>query len=265
MTLALANGKTDDWVRARTLHAGECLRRYRRMAQSVSELNLGTRSPLEDDEETGLPLAWQGELQVRSRCEADGRLLLDSVRYSAWQGIRVPRMQAKSPDEVVGFFAAVASVPGHVPPNVWLVEALDPEDFAGENQFAEVVNLCIRKYNELNDRLSAGDASFCPPADDEEAVEAFCHGFDDGAHLDEEVVEDLDSPANTLLDAIALLAGETSFEDVGIEVGDEEAWLVEQRQKLPELVLEIHRLWGARRQFAAQTSAPKVGRNEALS
>ena len=41
VTLSLANGKTDDWVRARTLHAGECLRRYRRMAQSVAELNLG--------------------------------------------------------------------------------------------------------------------------------------------------------------------------------------------------------------------------------
>ncbi len=46
MTLSLANGKTDDWVGARTLHAGECLRRCRRMAQSVAELNLGTLKPL---------------------------------------------------------------------------------------------------------------------------------------------------------------------------------------------------------------------------
>ena len=47
VTLALATGKTEEWVRTRTGHrSSEMIARYRRMAGTVEELTLGWLKPL---------------------------------------------------------------------------------------------------------------------------------------------------------------------------------------------------------------------------
>jgi hypothetical protein len=45
VTLSLANGKSEAWVSARTGHrSSQMINRYRRVSQSVAELNLGALS-----------------------------------------------------------------------------------------------------------------------------------------------------------------------------------------------------------------------------
>jgi integrase len=49
VTLSLANGKSEAWVSARTGHrSSQMINRYRRVAQSVAELNLGELRPLNE-------------------------------------------------------------------------------------------------------------------------------------------------------------------------------------------------------------------------
>lgn len=63
ITLALANGRTEDWVRTRTGHgSSQMVARYRREAQTVQELKLGWLKPLH----LAIPeLAELGEPQLR--------------------------------------------------------------------------------------------------------------------------------------------------------------------------------------------------------
>ena len=49
MTLSLANGKTEDWVRMRTGHCSSAMiARYRREAESIEEHELGWLLPLQE-------------------------------------------------------------------------------------------------------------------------------------------------------------------------------------------------------------------------
>ena len=58
VTLALANGRTDDWVRQRTGHMSfEMLAHYRQAAETVKELDLGWLKPLHEVRLVALPYA----------------------------------------------------------------------------------------------------------------------------------------------------------------------------------------------------------------
>jgi len=49
VTLSLANGKSEAWVSRRTGHrSSQMINRYRRIAESVAELNLGELLPLNE-------------------------------------------------------------------------------------------------------------------------------------------------------------------------------------------------------------------------
>lgn len=94
-------------------------------------------------------------------------------------------------DAVLGLLQAVHVAPGIVPPALW-VAGIIPDgpvrfgDLASANAF---IALLLRLYNEVGDRLEAGEP-IVPAADDVSRCEHFAVGFLTGAALDKTWVAD---------------------------------------------------------------------------
>ncbi len=58
VTIGLANDRTEEWVRWRTGHKSSALDRYRRVAKTIGEMNVGDWTPL--------------DLAIRSCCRDSG-------------------------------------------------------------------------------------------------------------------------------------------------------------------------------------------------
>jgi uncharacterized protein len=94
-------------------------------------------------------------------------------------------------DALYGLMQAIHVAPGLVPPNAWVAAVLPGGpvrfgDMAAANAF---VGLLLRLYNEVGERLRAGDA-IVPEADDVSRCDSFALGFLTGAALDKTWVAD---------------------------------------------------------------------------
>jgi hypothetical protein len=74
VTIGLANGRSEEWIRRRTGHTSSALERYRRVANTLRELELGDWKPLDHAiPELANVVAAEGGFSGSSRRRAAGR------------------------------------------------------------------------------------------------------------------------------------------------------------------------------------------------
>ncbi|HEX9390158.1 MAG TPA: YecA family protein [Usitatibacteraceae bacterium] len=174
--------------------------------------------------------------------------------------------QAMGLDEMQGFLAAVISGPDLIGPSLWMPAVLGNPQYLSAEQEKEVGDLVQRFYNEIAADLVEGETLGLLLQRDEGAAEndydyeTWCQAYLDGVDFSATPWEEAGDAEeiNEMLFPIALLAGEIEPKVLKqIKPRDMAQLLLECREDLPLMVIEIHQYFLALR----ERPQPKSGRS----
>jgi uncharacterized protein len=177
-------------------------------------------------------------------------------------------------DSVQGLFAAVASGPAPVHPDIWMPEVLGADHaFANAEEAADITDLLVRFHDETARQLNEGegfDFILYGPEGAEEDLSGWAEGYLIGVDLAEPPwestaeYEDLD---NMLFPFLALTG---QAKELALEQGeewmseDEEARMLSDiRADLANHLMEVRHYWFEKRvPDTVRREGPKIGRND---
>ncbi len=196
-------------------------------------------------------------------------------------------------DELQALLCAIISGPEPIPPSDWLPVVFgDDPAFESEAQTSEIIDLLMRFYNDLAERLAAGDdweLILYPYADDPEELDfatwadAYLYGSQLGCNW-YDAVGDHAEELTELLQPLFLLSGmlkEDALQrrEAWMSAAQEKLAIASAQEELPELVSAIHDFWRAKEasdeaisddtrkkgkiQLGSMGETPAAGRNEA--
>ncbi len=178
--------------------------------------------------------------------------------------------QAMGLDEMQGFLAAVVSGPETVLPTLWMPAVLGNPQYESIAQEKEILDLVMRFHNEIAVDLAEGESFGLLLQRDEGAAESdydyetWCQSYLDGVDFSTTPWEEAGDAEeiNEMLFPIALLAGEIEPKVLKqIKPRDMAQLLVECREDLPLMVIEIYQYFLALRQRPAARSGGGKGKH----
>lgn len=165
-----------------------------------------------------------------------------------------------------GLFAALASIPGVVPPRTWVTMVVGQEPLNSQAEVEGLLGLVMRLYNDTLGQLERADPALCPVATDVEGIREWCWGYAQGLELDDTDPGDESDEVLDSLDVIDVLAGRVPANEAMPAGAEETAWLAEQRSRLLDHAVLLYREWAEARAAAVPqqqvSKSPAVGRND---
>jgi uncharacterized protein len=180
------------------------------------------------------------------------------------------RGEALLPDELQGFFFAVASAPDLIPPSRWLPAVIgeDP-DLANEGQAQQAIELIMRFYNQCAKDVASEDFELIlyRSENDELDFAPWCSGYLAGVDLSEDDWMEVGNAEEIgdLLFPFVVLAGALPEEERRVIKATEWQQLVHSCQDtLGDAIAQLHAYWEVVRSppETVRRDAPKTGRND---
>ncbi len=187
--------------------------------------------------------------------------------------------EAMTLDYLQGFFCAVVSGPETISPGVWLPAVLgDSYEYESKAQAQEVMDLLIKFYNDLADRL-LNDDDFdlilygTEENPDELDYAAWCEAYVYGSQIGEinwlEAAGEFAPDLSEKMEVFFLLSGmlkedALKHKEPWLSKKEEEKAISMAQEDLLETISDIYRFWQMQRtpQNPIKRESPKVGRND---
>lgn len=157
--------------------------------------------------------------------------------------------QAMGLDEMQGFLCAVFSAPVTISTSKWMPAVLGNPVFSSEEEEKTFTDLVLRFATDVKDELDGGQSlSLLLNMEDEDGedhydYETWCQAYLDGVDFSTVAWEEAgdDEEINDLLFSISFLAGEIEPRALrGVKPDDLKQLMIESREDLPLLVVEIY-------------------------
>jgi uncharacterized protein len=180
------------------------------------------------------------------------------------------RGDALLPDELQGFFFAVASAPDFIPPSRWLPAVIgEAPDFAGDGEAQRALELIMRFYNHCVKTVAGEDFELILYRDENDELDfaPWCSGYLAGVELSEEDWMDVGDAEEIgeLLFPFIVLANALPDEERRVIKPAEWRQLVQSCQdSLGDAIAQIHAYWLVVRSppTTVRRDTPKPGRND---